>query len=354
MRWTRVTAAVLVLVFTTAGLVAAETEVGGAIDLAQRIASLVLLDAQSSPAPCEPPAGMALIPGGSFTMGDSFGEGYPDELPAHTVSVGAFCIGRFEVTNDEMAEVLQWAYRNGRIAVSGSKVRNTAGESHDLLNLEETQCRITWDGHSFALKAGKASGYPCVEVTWYGAVAFCNFRSEREGLTPCYDFRDWSCNWSATGYRLPTEAEWEKAARGGATGHRFPWSDADTIQHARANYLSSSAYDYDTSPTRGLHPDYDEGGIPYTSPVGSFPPNGYGLYDTAGNAWEWVWDFYARHYYSESPEQDPRGPAFGSYRVVRSGRWGYDASSCRVSGRRFGWPDGRKPVGFRIALPVSR
>jgi sulfatase modifying factor 1 len=301
----------------------------------------------------EPSARMALIPAGSFQMGDSFGEGFPDELPVHTVSVSAFYMGRYEVTNDEMVAVLQWAYDKGRITVSDSAVKNTVGDPRDLLNLSETQCRITWDGTTFALKAEKAAGYPCVEVTWYGAAAFCNFRGEMESLTPSYDFRDWTCDWSADGYRLPTEAEWERAARGGAAGHRFPWSDTDTIQHARSNYLSIPDYTYDTSPTRGLHPDYSDGGIPYTSPVGSFAPNAYGLYDMEGNSWEWVWDIYARHYYLESPEKDPRGPASGSYRVVRSGRWGYDASSCRVSGRRFAWPTGRKPIGFRIAMSVS-
>jgi len=322
-------------------------------EAAGRPVALSAAAAGTSLANVEPPAEMAFIPAGNFQMGDSFGEGFPDELPVHTVSVSAFYMGRYEVTNDEMVDVLQWAYRHNRITVTGATVQNVAGDPRDLLNLNETQCRITWDGSAFALKAEKASGYPCVEVTWYGAVAFCSFRSEMEGLTPCYDFLDWSCDWSANGYRLSTEAEWEKAARGGAAGRRFPWSDTDTIQHARANYLSTADYAYDTSPTRGLHPDYADGDIPYTSPVGSFAPNAYGLYDMEGNSWEWVWDYYATHYYSEPSEKDSRGPASGSYRVVRSGRWGYDASNCRVAGRRFAWPTGRKPVGFRVALSVS-
>jgi formylglycine-generating enzyme required for sulfatase activity len=304
----------------------------------------------------EPLVGMVLIPAGTFEMGDSFEEGCPDELPVHTVTVSAFYIGRYEVTNDEMVEVLQWAYENDKIEVSVSTVRNAIGDPQKLLHLDEAQCRITWDGRAFVMKSTKASGYPCVEVSWYGALAFCNYRSEMEGLTPCYDLSDWSCNWLANGYRLPTEAEWERAARGGVDGHRFPWSDTDTIQHTRSNYESRSNYSYDTSLTTGDHPDYADGDYPYTSPVGSFAPNGYGLYDMAGNVWEWVWDLWDANYYAVSPKVDPHGPLSTSslYRVVRSGRWGYDASSCRISGRRHGWPGGRRRMGFRIVLPSGQ
>ena len=313
----------------------------------------VLGMAQSSAAlPTTFEGGFALIPAGSFEMGDSFNEGCSDERPVHTVTVSAFYMGRYEITNDEMIEVMQWAYDNSKITVSASSIRNATGDEQKLLHLDESQCRIAWSGRAFGLKLAKGSGYPCVEVTWYGAVAYCNYRSEKEGLTPCYDLSDWSCNWSANGYRLPTDAEWEKAARGGAAGHRFPWSDTDTIQHNRANYRSTSDYSYDTSLTRGDHPNYDDGVSPLTSPVGSFPLNGYGLYDMAGNVWEWVWDLHDSNYYSVSPEVDPRGPSSGSYRVVRSGRWGYDASSCRVAGRRHGWPGGRKRMGFRVVLPL--
>ena len=130
-------------------------------------------------------------------------------------------------------------------------------------------------------------------------VKWCNARSEKEGLAPCYhtdvartavyrtgrvDVTNDMVNWSANGYRLPTEAEWEKAARGGLVGRRFPWGDQ--ITHSLANYSSDSIYPYDTSPTRGYHPDYQAGGAPYTSPVGNFAANGYGLYDMAGNVYE--------------------------------------------------------------------
>jgi formylglycine-generating enzyme len=292
---------------------------------------------------------LMLIPAGAFQMGDSFGEGCYDEFPVHTVWLSAFYMGAYEITNDQMVRVLQWAYDHNKLDVSGSTVKNAEGENKQLIYLDQAQCRITWNGRTFGLKAEKAAGYPCVEVSWYGAIAFCNYLSEMEGLTPPYDLSDWSCDWSADGYRLPTDAEWEKAARGGCEGRRFPWCDTDTIDHTRGNYMSSGEQAYDVSVTRGDHPDYDEGDAPYTSPVGSFAPNGYGVHDTVGNVWEWCWDYWSSDYYGKSAAIDPRGPDTGSYRVVRSGRWGYDASACRVAARRHGWPGGRRQMGFRIA-----
>ena len=129
--------------------------------------------------------------------------------------------------------------------------------------------------------------------------------------------------------------EWEYAARGGLSGRRFPWGD--TITHSQANYWSSSSYSYDVSPTRGNHPTYNDGTFPYTSPVGSFAANGYGLYDMAGNVWEWNFT------------------AVLSYRVLRGGGWNGFADYCRVGIRYYDSPDGAyNDLGFRAVLPPGQ
>ena len=276
----------------------------------------------------EVPAGMVLIPAGAFVMGATTNvghESYSDERPQHTVDVSAFYMDATEVTEAKWDEVYTWATANG----------------------------YSFDNSG----SGKATNHPVHTVNWYDCVKWANARSEMEGLTACYTVSGEVvragtavpvCDFVADGYRLPTEAEWEKAARGGAANRRFPWSDTSTIQHTRANYYASPG-GYDTNPTSGYHPDYDTGGYPYTSPVGSFAPNGYGLYDMAGNLYEWCWDRYGSSYYASSPSTDPRGPVSGSYRVVRGGSWNGHASYCRVAFRNYTSPGyGSSDLGFRL------
>jgi formylglycine-generating enzyme required for sulfatase activity len=239
---------------------------------------------------------MVLIPAGSFSMGDAFTEGGTDERPVHTVSVSAFYMDATEVTKAKWGEVYTWA---------------------------------TGKGYAFDnAGSGKATNHPVHTVNWYDCVAWANARSQYDGFTPCYTNANGTAYTNST---VATEAEWEKAARGGASGRRFPWEDANTMQHARANYRAFSSYSYETSPTTDYHPSYATGGTPYTSPVGSFAPNGYGLYDMAGNLYEWCWDWYDSGYYATSPGADPRGPASGSKRVFRGGSWLIPADNCRVA-----------------------
>lgn len=222
--------------------------------------------------------GFVLIPAGAFTMGDDLDD--LGDAPTHTVNLSAFYMAQNLVTKAEWDKVQMWAVDNGYTRLA-AKSRLRAEESGG---------------------AGKAPNHPVMCVTWWEAVYFCNARSQMEGLAPVYTvdgavmktgFDRPTVIWTANGYRLPTEAEWEKAARGGLVGKRFPWGD--TISHSQANYISFDKFPYDVSPTRGEHPSYSadfdhpgtdrivttnpHDGYPYhkywniitTSPVGSFP-----------------------------------------------------------------------------------
>jgi formylglycine-generating enzyme required for sulfatase activity len=327
------------------------------------------------------PPGMVVIPAGEFQMGNPFsGDGYTDELPRHAVYVDAFYMDTYEVTNQQYCDALNWAKNQGNlISVTSGVVYKYGGTSYPYCDTttSSSYSRITWNGTTFGVTSGKAN-HPMVQVSWYGSVAYANWRSGMQGKPLCYDLSAWTCNFGS-GYRLPTEAEWEKAARGGAAGHRFPWSDTDTIQHARANYYSYWSggvpyYPYDTSPTQNYHPCWGVGAFPWTSPVGFFTGalrykadwgwpgsptsyqttnsvNGYGLYDMAGNVWEWCNDWYLSTYYTGSPYNNPHGPTSGTYRVLRGGCWSNHALSCRVAYRNDYTPGGRDyGGGFRLAL----
>ncbi len=237
------------------------------------------------------PKSMVFVEGGSFQMGSNDGES--DEKPVHQVTVSSFWIGKHEITQAEWKEVM------------GSNPSD-------------------WKGDQL----------PVEQVSWYDAVDYCNKRSIKEGLTPCYSGSGAgiTCDWNANGYRLPTEAEWEFAARGGVKSKGYTYSGSNDVGSV-AWYDGNSGYE--------------------THEVGTKSPNELGIHDLSGNVWEWCWDWYDEGYYAKSPGHDPKGAGSGSYRELGGGSWISIGNYCRVAIRGNYDPGGRYSYsGFRVARAV--
>lgn len=330
--------------------------------------------------PCVPDD-LVYISDGTFQMGDSFGEGFSDELPVHTVTLSSFAMGKYDITNQNYCDFLNSNIANLQV-ISGTVVdSNNNGyaycqtsawpSGHSLIDYNSVSKEFT------VLTSGgrSAANDPMVYVTWVGAAAYCNWRSQQEGKPQCYNASDpnWPCDFTKHGYHLPTEAQWEYAARGGISGQRFPWGD--TISQTQANFYSESSFSYDVSPVKNQYHPLWHGGA-YTSPVSFFNgtlkyksdynwpgsdsiyqttsgANNYGLHDMAGNVWQWCNDWYGS--YSSDSQTNPTGPTSGTYRVLRGSAWNGGPYQSRVSYRnncRDQWFRDWS-LGFRIVLDLN-
>jgi len=263
-------------------------------------------------------AEMVLIPAGEFQMGSS--NGLPDEKPVHTVLLDAFYMDKYEVTN---AQYRQFVKETGHKEPEG------------------------W----YLINSPIHKGYVCGELhRGFKPWSDKNFNGDNQPVI-CVDWEDAKAYAEWAGKRLPTAAEWEKAARGGMVGKDYVWGDDRNPSKGAGNLADLSAKTVYTC--LDFFPGYDDGYI-YTAPVGKFDPNGYGLYDMAGNVNEWCSDWYNSDYYSKIIDKNPKGPESGENRVVRGGAWCSFPSYARV-GFRWDLPpnDTYDSQGFRCVSDVK-
>ena len=251
------------------------------------------------------------VPAGTFVMGSD--QAAEDARPAHRVHLDEFLVGAQPVTNEDFARFVR-ATEYGRPDVRELPLIVTTGGTEREQAFRQMAAPYAWaEGEP----PGRLPHHPVTLVRLEDALAYCAWLASTIGRP----------------IRLPTEAEWEKAARGGLEGRRYPWGDELDASHA--NYL----------------PDLSLKAMHGSKPVRSFAPNAYGLYDMAGNVWEWVADWYDPHYYRNSPLRNPQGPPNGRLRVVRGGSWVSANPELLTCAHRHAVPGDTYSfsIGFRIA-----
>ena len=276
---------------------------------------------------------LVVLPGGTFTMGtdERYGYAADGEGPAHTVEIAPFSIARCAVTNAQFAAFVAATGHRTEAEAFGWSFVFTLFLPVDFPPTRAVVGAEWWrqvEGADWAHPEGPDSSvedrldHPAVHISWNDAQAFCSW----------------------TGTRLPTEAEWEYAARGGLVQRRFPWGDdLEPGGEHRMNVFQG------TFPARNTGDD----GYLGTAPVTAFPPNGHGLHQMTGNVWEWTADWFDPRWYARSPRENPQGPSAGAARVMRGGSYLCHASYCnryRVDARSSNTPDSSTGnLGFRVA-----
>jgi formylglycine-generating enzyme required for sulfatase activity len=270
----------------------------------------------------EIPAGFVAIPPGTFMMGSPTTEPLrqADETQHQVTLTHGVYVQTTEVTNQQYRDMAQWAYDHGYVTATSTYLYDSLDGSTQILK------RLGAGNYEMTFSAGVFScinpTHPVKLVTWYGSVAYCDWLSLQQGLPRAYSHSTWECNsgnpYTAAGYRLPTEAEWEYACRAGTQTAFNTGSCLDA--GTEANYYGSNPY-------TGCPPGPYVG---WTVPVGTYPANAFGLYDMHGNLWEWCNDRYGTY---GGTVTDPVGPGAGSARVIRGGDWYDYALYCRSAFR---------------------
>jgi formylglycine-generating enzyme required for sulfatase activity len=294
---------------------------------------------------CSPPGAtepMVLVKGGTFVMGDADHSGDPDERPTHEVTVDDFYVARCPVTRGDFREFVEsTGYLTTAETAGGYRVYVAAERKLEVRDNE------SWRDPGYS----QEEDHPVVGVSWFDAVRFCNWRSEREGLRPCYRIEEdmVRCDFTADGYRLPTEAEFEYALRCGGQTRKYPWGDGDPMVGGRpvANIKDETAHREED--WNKYWEGYDDGHV-FTSPVDALAPNELGLHDMGGNVYQWCWDWFDESYYSCGVALNPRGPASGEKRSARSSGFGCPLNRARASNRGAAVPTNSfENTGFRLA-----
>ena len=324
------------------------------------------------------------IPGGEFEMGDHFGFVDPahpsDEVPVHKVKINSFSMAVTETTNQQFLDFLNSTLSKGLVEVRGNVVYRTGSTDIYCYTYQfANYYSIGYDGKVFSIMDFRAK-HPAVGILWSGAAAYCNWLSGVKGLQPCYTMTTGICDFTQSGYRLPTEAEWEYAARGGHTTPYFNYPNGNSIDKSAVNLPDSGdPYEGTSFPNTTPVAFYDgklkqKTDFNWPATVSSYQTsngvNAFGLYDMEGNVWEFVNDWYGQNYYSSSPYDNPKGPDTGfimpdgkPYRGMRGGNWynglvvnGINDGHSRVSNRNpsyyRGPQDPNHPyyhLGFRVA-----